>query len=167
MAESEEVFSGTVKYTGIYSFKEFYKFSYDWLLEELSFDVQEGEYGEKIVGDGKDVKIKWKAEKKVTDYFKFIIKVTFEILGQKEVEANRDGVKVKTNKGELKIKIKGELQRDYDSKFEQNAFTKFWRSIYDKYIIPARIKQYENDLIGKCDGFANEMKAFLALEGRK
>ena len=55
----------------------------------------------------------------------------------------------------------------YEGKFEKGAFRKFLRSIYEKWVIPARIEQYEEKLIGDCDEYLAQAKAFLALEGKR
>ena len=40
MPEKETIFSSKVEYSGIFSFKEFYKFCYQWLKEETGLEVQ-------------------------------------------------------------------------------------------------------------------------------
>ncbi len=156
-----------MKYRGIFSFKDFYKFCYDWLTEETGLDISEDKYSEKLTGNSKDLDIKWTGERKVTDYFKFEIKVVFEIRNLTEVEIEQGGAKVKTNQGEIKAKVSGTLIRDYDGKFEKDAFRKFLRSIYEKWIIKSRVDQFEEKLFGDCDEFLAQAKAYLALEGKR
>ena len=156
-----------MKYRGIFSFKDFYKFCYDWLTEETGLDISEDKYSEKLIGNAKDLDIKWTGTKKITDYFKFEIKVEFQIRKLTEVEIEQGGAKVKTNQGEVKAKVSGTLIRDYDGKFEKDAFRKFLRSIYEKWVIKSRIDQFEEKLFGDCDEFLGQAKAYLALEGKR
>ncbi len=167
MAEQETIFSSTVKYAGVFSFKDFYQFCHEWLTEEIGLDIEEGKYEEKIIGNIKEIVVEWKGEKKLTDYFKFDAKVKFEIKGLENVEAMQDGVKIKTNKGSAKVSVKGILVRDYDGKFETSVFKKFLRSIYEKWVIASRIEQFEDYIASKCDGFLGQTKAYLDLEGKK
>lgn len=167
MAEKDQIFSSKMKYDGIVSFKDFYRFCYDWLKEETELDVAEKKYSEKLKGDSKDIDIEWVGVRKVTDYFKFQIKVVFRILGLKDLEITQGGVKAKTNKGSVEIKVTGTLIRDYDSKFEVTAHKKFLRSIYEKWVIPSRIEQFEEKLISDCDEFLSQAKAYLDLEGKR
>ena len=74
MVEKETIFSSRIKYNGIFSFKDLYKFCYDWLTEETGLLLVEEKYEEKLAGDAKEMKIDWVGTKKVTDYFKFEIK---------------------------------------------------------------------------------------------
>jgi len=167
MAEKDKIFSSKMKYDGIVFFKDFYKFCYDWLTEETELDVAETKYVEKLKGDVKDIDIEWVGTRKVTDYFKFQVKVVFRILGLKDVETTQAGVKVKTNQGSVEIKVTGTLIRDYEGKFEVTAYKKFLRSIYEKWVIPSRIEQFEEKLISDCDEFLSQAKAYLDLEGKR
>lgn len=168
MPEEEVKFSGSMKYTGIFSFRDFYKFCYDWLNEETGLDqFAEEKYEEKIIGEAKDVEIKWVGSKKFTDYFKFEITVKLTIRRLTTVEVMQNNTKVKANSGELKATVKGVLIRDYEQKFERDAFRKFLRSIYEKWIIKSRIDQFEDKVMEECDEFLAQAKAYLDLEGKR
>lgn len=167
MAEKDTIFSSKVKYVGIFNFKDFYQFCYEWLSEEFGLTVEEEEYSEKISGPVKNIDIKWKGSKKVSDYFKNEVKIEFKIIAMSEVEVNQGGTKVKTNKGEVGIKVKGILVKDYEGKFETSAKMSLWRGIYEKWIIGGRVKEYEDKLAGDCDEFLGQAKAFLDISGQK
>lgn len=167
MAEKEKVFSSKLKHEGIFSFKDFYQFCYDWLDEETGLGLSETKYVEKLKGDEKEVEVEWEGSKKLTDYFKFEAKVEMTIKHLKNVEVNQGGAKVKTNQGEIEVKISGTLIRDYEGKFEVSAFYKFLRSIYEKWVIPSRIEEFEDKIISNCDDFLSQAKAYLDLEGKR
>ena len=133
----------------------------------MHLDVIEDKYSEKITGDSKGIKIEWTGKRKVTDYFQFSVSVKFEIIGLINVEITKDGRKVKMNNGLVEMKVKGSLIRDYDGKFEKTASRKFMRSIYEKWIIPSRINQFEEKLVSDCDEYLAQAKAFLDLEGKR
>jgi len=167
MSEAETIFSSKIKYAGVFNFKEFYQFCYDWLTQEAGLQIMEGKYEEKMDGDAKNIEVEWEGKRKVTDYFQFKIKVKFRVLGLKKVEVIRDGKKEKTNEGSVEVKAGADLVRDYQGKFELTAFRKFLRGIYERWVIPARIEEYERKLIEKADEFLNQGKAWLDLEGKK
>jgi hypothetical protein len=166
MAEKDRVYQGKMKYTGIWGFKETYRFVYDWFIDN-DYDLIEKSYIERIKPDGKEVEIKWEAERKVSDYFKFQIKADWKITGLTEVEVQKEGVKVKMNKGTVEIRFTGTLIKDYESRWEDAPFLKFLRGVYDRYIIRARIEQYETKLFGEVDEVVSEAKSYLAVEGKK
>lgn len=167
MGEKETVFSSTIKYGGVFLFKDFYRFCYEWLKEEIGIDISEKKYEEKIKGDEKEIVVEWEGGKELTDYFRFDAKVKFEIRPLKNIEVVQNGKKIKTNEGTVKISIKGILVRDYKGKFEMRAFNKFLRSIYEKWVIPARIEEYEGKIAGHCDEFLGQAKSYLDLEGKR
>jgi len=167
MSEKNQIFSSKVKYDGIFSFKDFYKFCHDYLTEEFGFGVAELKYSEKITGDAKEIQIEWEGNKKVTDYFKYVIKAQFAIVGLKNVEVQREGKKIQTNKGSVEISMKGILVSDYEGKYDTSPTLRFFRSVYEKWIIPSTIEQIEDKLVSNCDGFLGEVKAYLDLEGKK
>ena len=165
--EKDTIFQSKVKYSGVFVFSEFYKFCYDWLVDEFGLEVVEEKYVEKIKGTTKDIEFKWTGTKKVTDYFKFEVKVAFKVEGLEDVEVIQDKIKKKMNKARVEIKISSTLIKDYEGKFEQSAFKKFLRSIYEKWVIPARIAQFEDKLVSGSDEFLSQVKAYLDLEGKR
>jgi hypothetical protein len=166
MVEENKIFSSSLKFTGIFKFSDFYKFCYDWLSEETGVDVAEEKYGEKLKGSEKEIKAEWVGTKKLTDYFQSKIKVKFEIQSLKNVEIVMDGKKIKTNNGEVKMKVDGILVKDYQSKFEKTASMKFFRSIYEKWVISSRVEQFEDKIFGDCDEFLAQAKAWLDMMGQ-
>jgi hypothetical protein len=167
MAEKEDIFSSKIKYDGLFDFKEFYRFCYQWITEEMQLETVEDKYAEKISGDSKSIKIEWTGSRKVTDYFKYGVKVGFEILNLTSVEITQNGRKIKMNNGSVELKVKGTLIRDYEGKFEKTSTQKFMRSIYERWVIPSRVEQFETKLVLDCNEFLAQAKAFLDLEGRK
>lgn len=167
MAEKETIFSSSVKYSGVFSFSEFYQFCHQWLKEEMGIDVKETKYEEKLKGNVKEIVVDWVGEKELTDYFRFDLKVSFEAKPLKNVEIEQSGAKVSTNEGSIKVAVKGTLTRDYNGKFEMTAFKKFLRSIYEKWVIKARIEEYEGKIVGMSDEFLRQAKSYLDLEGKR
>ncbi len=166
--EKHQVFSSKIKYGGIFLFKDFYKFCYDYLKDDLEFAVLiENKYSEKISGDEKEIKIEWVGYIKRDDYFKFEIKAEFKILKMINVEVEQAGKKRKTNKGEIEIKMKGFVVRDYRGQYATQPVRRFMRNIYEKWIIPAKIEKIEDKLIEDCDEFLGQAKAFLDMEGKR
>jgi hypothetical protein len=153
MVEKDNVFKGKIKNSGLFDFKEFYRFCYTWLVDEGYFLVEKS-YSEKVGAGGKEIEIEWNATKKVSDYFR----------NNLEVEDN--GKKVKMNKGQAEIGISAVLEKDWEHRWENNAFLKFLRGMYDRYIIRSRIEQYEVKIFSEADEFLAQAKSFLAIEGK-
>ncbi|MGK0209045.1 MAG: hypothetical protein ACI83O_000308 [Patescibacteria group bacterium] len=162
MALKETVFEQVIKKKGNFNFTETYTYMYNW-LKDLGYLVKEKGYTEKSGEAGKEILILWEAEKKVTDYYKYIIRVEFFILTMTSVEIVRDGKKIKTNKGDLKLSIKAELVKDYEAQWEQTPFQKFMRGIYEKYIIRSANEEYKEELALEAVEVVSNIKAYLEL----
>ena len=168
MPEKDKIFSSKIKYNGIFSFADFYKFCYDWVKDETAIgNLVETKYSEKLLGDVKNIDCEWEGNKELTDYFKFEVKVIFKIIALAETEITQDGKKIKTNKGSVEVTIKGTLVRDQKGKFEANGIEKFLRGIYEKFVIPERVDALQDKVFGDCDEFLAQAKAYLDLEGKK
>jgi hypothetical protein len=165
--EKNKIFSTKTKYDGIFSFKDVYKFCYDYLTDELKFNIIETKYSEKLKGNSKDIDVEWEGNIEFDDYFKHYIKVKFKIIGLNEVEIMQEGIKTKRNKGSIEIKMDGIVIRDYRGNYTTNPTRKWMRSIYEKWVIPAKVEKIEDKLIEDCDEFLGQAKAFLDLEGKR
>jgi hypothetical protein len=164
MVEKDKIFEGKIKQTHIFNFKELYTFLFKWLADE-GYLMFEKNYSEKVTPTGKEVEIEWEARKKVSDYFRNLLVVKWRILGMTSVDAEENGKKVKLDKGQVEIKTTATLEKDYESRWENNAFSKFLRGVYDKFVIRNRIDQYQEKIYKDADEFLAQAKAFLALEG--
>lgn len=166
MPEKNKVFGEKIKHTGIFDFKDLYGFCFEW-FDENDYIVEEEQYIEKKKTDEKDVEIQWRAWKKVTDYFKFEIKLYWRILGMRDVEIVENGKKKKVNNAFVEIKFTGTLIRDWEGKWEGNAFQKFLREVYNKFLIRDRIEQMEDKLFEDCTELVDQIKAYFSVAGRR
>src|SRR3989344_4375091 len=165
MAEKDKVLTEKIKRVGIFNYKDTYQFVYNWLNEE-GYGVEEKKYVEEIQGDAKKIEIIWTAGKKVSDYFKNELKLSWSILGMKNVEVEKDGKRIKMNDGSFEIKISGTLVKDYQSTWKKNPTSKFLRGVYDKFIIEGRIEQYQDKVAGNVHDLINDLKSFLTIEAK-
>lgn len=167
MVEQDKLFESKIKHKGIFDFKELYNVLYTWLVDQ-GYDVNEKSYKENIgAGGAKEVEIKWVAYRKISDYFRFVLKVEWRIIGLSNVEVEIEGVKTPMNRGNAEIKVSSVLEKDYESRWENRPFFKFLRTLYDRYLIPGRIEQYEGKLLGEMDEFIAQIKSFLSLLGKQ
>lgn len=167
MAEKDEIAEQKVKWKGLFHFKDTYTFLYRW-LEDEDYNIEEQKYLEEVEGGAKKkIEINWVAEKKLSDYFKIQLKLSWRILGMKDVEVEKDGERVKMNDASIEIKVKGVLVKDYESTWETNPLMKFLRGVYEKFIIEGRVEKYEKKVFGEVNDTTEQIKAFLAIEGKR
>lgn len=162
MSVSSNIAKQTIKKKGYWNYTDLYNFCFSW-LKDNGYGVKENEYVEKLSDFGKEIQLKWEAGRKVTDYFKFVIKVEWHILGMNDAVIERDGKQEKTNKGEVKISISADLVKDYEDNWDKKPLAKFLRGIYDKYIIRTTIDNYEDTLKDDFKEYVSQVKSFLEL----
>lgn len=162
MVELDKVASGKIKHSGFFIFKEAYNFLHNW-LDEYEYSVEENEYSEKIKPEGKEIEVEWTAERRISDYFKFSLKIIFRLFGITKQELKG----IKFDKGDIEINITGFIEKDYESVWEGHPFFKFLRDVYDRYIIRSRIEDYEDRITEEVDEALSQMKTFLALEAKR
>ena len=161
--ETFDITSSVVKYSGIFKMSEVYKVAFSILADELGYDIEESKYREKVSSDGKELEIKWIAEKKISDYYKFRIKVDFFVVGLKDVEVEKSGVKVKMNKGNIDITIKSSIITDWEGRWESSPVLRFLQGLFDKYVQRNTFQQMKARIYEEAYKFENEMKAFFNL----
>jgi hypothetical protein len=165
MAQKKEIYREKMKQTGHWKYTELYDMLFDWFKDE-GYKLTEDLYNEKLKGNGKEIIIRWTAERKITDYFKYQIKIDWHILGMQDVEVEIDEKKVKTNKGEVELVFRGTIIKDYEKRWEDNPLLKFMRSVYEKHVIRKTVKEYEDDLEEETKILISDTKEFLRIPAR-
>ena len=166
MAEKELVSRERLDHSGLFNFADLYSFMYRWLDEE-EIGVIEKKYSEKISGNARDIFFEWGARKKLSDYYWMEFTIKTDVTGLTDVEVEIEGKKKKMNKGKISIDIKAFLVIDPEGKWEENSWYRWWRDVYNKYIVPERVKARELKVFGTLVELKDEIKAFLELTGRR
>lgn len=146
----------------IFNLTEFYKLLFRW-FETMGYAFHETEYADIETPDGKQLEIWWVAEKESDAYNKFVITITFLVLGLQKAEIERGGVKSKTNKGSVEMRVTSYVERDYNGKWSTSPFMKSMRGVYDRFIVKERLDRLEGELILESQQLIDEIRSFLAL----
>ncbi|MEK6899062.1 MAG: hypothetical protein AABW79_03120 [Nanoarchaeota archaeon] len=166
MVEKDNIIKEKVKYSGLMSFKDAYKFARE-LLDKEGYSVTEDSYSEKVSGNSKEIEISWVATKKLSDYYKSALKIKWRVLGMTDVEVEVDGKRKNMNKvADLSIEVSGVLEKDYDNKWEGSSMQKFFKEVYNKYVVVERTHEKEGKVSDDVQDFKEEIKAYLELTGR-
>ena len=99
--------------------EELYKRMWRW-FEMMGYVPKETEYSEATDASGaQTLEIRWDCSKEIDSTLKQIIIVDFFLVGIKEVEVDKGGVKTKLMKGTFEMNISGVFDRaaGYDSTF--------------------------------------------------
>ncbi|MBI4448142.1 hypothetical protein HY643_04120 [Candidatus Woesearchaeota archaeon] len=151
-----------IKKDGLFDYQELKNILRNWLLK-FNYDFLEKKHDEKIMPTGKELVSEWGIMRKVSDYVKFNIEIEIRIRGMTTVMVEGKG---KMNKGWLEILFNANIEKNYMKKFseEKGTFSHFTKEIYEKYIIKAQLKNYEDKLLYEVTELHNEMKESLNAE---
>ncbi|MFH0868807.1 MAG: hypothetical protein V1839_01120 [archaeon] len=120
-------------------------------------------YKEKVKPTGKDMEIQWEANKDIDEYASFRIEMKAQLLGINEVEVQKDGAKVKMQKGEISISVSAHLITNRLEAWEAKPGLSFLQKFYEKFLYKSSIERMKAELWKTGWDFYNEAKAFLNL----
>ena len=163
MKEKINVAKIKTKGKGVFSMDDLYRNMKYWLdfqgYGDHTKSFKEEKYVERVRGDTKQIEIRWNAEKIVSDYFSFVMTITFFVLGLKSAEIEKDGKKISTNKGEVEIRFTADWVIDKKNKWKNRIF----QSAYNNFVVRDRIESYKTDLYDNVYSLYDEVKAYLEM----
>jgi|GEM_PF-2083876 len=131
-----------VRYYGPFHLRKLIDAIRGFLLGEGFDDIQEPSYKHKVGGEGTDLEIKLKTDRKLNAYVKYEMEIEMRISDMKDVEVARDGEKLKMQHGRVQITVNGKTYLDFQKHFEGNNFLKSLRTFYHKMILGAKVYEY-------------------------
>jgi len=153
-----------LKWSGVIDLGDFYTKLKLWFDREGYGDefksFKEVKYVQRMKPNGKEIDIKWIAERDKSDYFSNSISITFMIMGIKDVEVQKNGKKVKMNSLNLEIKLFADLVKNRKGRWKKNSIMK---KIYENFVIKERIDSYKLELYQQIYILQDEIKDYLNL----
>ncbi|MBS3142014.1 hypothetical protein J4464_01365 [Candidatus Woesearchaeota archaeon] len=149
-------------YEGLFSVADLYSLI-DEYFEEKGYDKHEKKNIERVTPNGKDIEIEVEPWKKITDYAQSIIRVRILMTGIKEVEVEKDGVKIKLNQGKVQLIFDAIFETDYEHRWEAKPVFHFVRTIVDRYLYKTYTNQYKGEVMNDFNMLVYQIKAFLNL----
>lgn len=142
-----------IKKSGVFNFDGLYKDMKDWFIDH-EYLFNEKEHTEKDLPQGREILMKWIAERDIDDYAKFKIEINFMI--EKFMKLNGK------TKAELKIIYFAQIDLDYKNNWQKNSLYKFLFFMYNNYIIKSKIlTNYEPKLKKDVDDLREIVKGYL------
>src|SRR3989344_1839273 len=102
MGEKQKYIVKTFSYEGQFNYRELFRILDVWLREKF-YDKWEKRNEQYMTADGMCLETEFTPWKKVTDYYKIIIKIEITGTNLKEVEVELHGKKVKMHEGKVSI----------------------------------------------------------------
>jgi len=150
-----------IKQTGLFDLKELYLALFRW-FEVQDYNFHEQEYSKVETGQTTNLTIKWAADRTEEDYVKYVLTMDFLVTGLQNVEVERDGVKIKTTKCTLEMRISAYLVLDYDGAMQKKVGG-IGRRFYETVLAKKRMEGHEVALYNDTHMLLDEIKSFLAM----
>ncbi len=152
--------------------KNLYKMIHDWLDEEGFKSIYEDTnpeifYLERMLGTGtKEHRIWWRClmSPRGSKYYRYFLKIDFMTLNMKSIEVMHQGHKMKTDRGDVIIKIWAYIQLDYKKEWRKNSFLMKFDKWFRERIYKAQIEAYKIDLYKTTYRLQNIIKQYLKLK---
>lgn len=154
---------GRVKFSGIFSFDDYYKLIYD-LFRSLGYDIEEAKYSHKTTPVGDSATVEWACYKKVDDYSMFKISAKTEIEGLEKVQVQIKDQPAVKNKGSCYLELKAVIMTDYENRWEVNPLLKFVKGFYDVYFYKSTFDSWKQKVAIDLHTVENEVKAFFNMQ---
>jgi len=163
----------SVKFKDVFDFKEFYTALKEWMLEYGWGDVEEGKdhwetyYAERVSQDGsKEIWARWRLKRAPTDapFLMYYLDLDYHVLGLGPAEIVVEGRKVKVNKGEVELGIKGFIDEKYKEEFDKSALLKEVKLLFAKRIYNKVIEQRKKEFYHEAYELQNYIKQWFKLK---
>lgn len=152
-----------IKQKSIFDFGELYKIVFRW-FEVHGYDFHEKEYlKEEFPGRGENLQLFWEGKKQFDTYTSFVIEINFFVIGLTSVEIEKNGLKIKTNQGDMEIRMSAYLLKDPQDKWTKGPLGKGMRALYEGFIARERLSNLETELYNESHQLIDEIKSFVSL----
>ena len=152
----------TVQHSGVFDFNGLYRLLRKW-FKQRRYKLTEPAYKDLREEGGRNVKMKWIARRKVTDYARYVIETEISLRNFEEVMVK----KRKMAKADLSVSLLAYIDKDYEETWYRKSFYKFMREVYDKFAQGSQYESMERDLKRDLRGIADEIKTYLNLFKRQ
>jgi len=149
-------------YSGLFSVLDFYTMI-DEYFEDKGYDKREKKNAERVTPEGKYIELHLEPWKKITDYAKSVIAVRIVMTDIKEVEVEKEGVKIKLNQGNIQMVFDAYLETDYEHRWEMKPMFFFLRTIFDKFVFKSYTVSFKNEIKADVDHLIVMIRSFLNL----
>ncbi len=134
-----------VRYTGVLDLDGLYRVIVQW-LKARRYWFHETTYKHKVPSPfGAEEQIRFRAERKCSEYYKHDITIMFHIWDQVPVEIIEEGKKQKLIKAKVEIVIQSTCTLDYQNKFGKTPLMRMLRTFFQNYIIREKIENIWGD----------------------
>ncbi len=150
-----------VQYEGLFNVGDLHK-HIDEYFEEKGYDKGEDKNAE-IVNDSGEryIEVIFRPWKKITDYARVEFDVRLTIEHMKDVEVEKNGIKILIQHGKVHIEFNVTVSTDYEDRWSDTKKHLFWRIIFDRFFLKDYRKQYHAEGMDDYKMLKYQIQSFL------
>lgn len=153
-------------YEGLFDATELYNIMDHW-FKRYNYEKLETKNIEVVTKQGKHVEVEWTPFKDINNYAENQIKIRMIITEMTEVEIEKEGHKIKMNKGKIHFVFWGFLMTDWENMWENKPLLFFIRSLYNKFFYKGYVNKWKGELKSDVYSLNSAIKSFLNLNRYK
>ncbi len=150
-----------VQYEGLFVIQDLHKLI-DEYFEEKGYDKREFKNAEVVKDNGERfIEVIFEPWKKITDYAKVGIRLRMILEEVKDIEVEKEGVKVYAHDGKVLITMDVYVDTDYEDRWGAKSTYQVIRIFFDKYFFKKYTKQYFAEALDDYRMLVYQIKAYL------
>jgi hypothetical protein len=159
---------GRVAYKGVLDWDKVYSYVREW-FSERKYDFDEYDYKHKEgTKYGIEEEFKWKAKRKIDDYYRYKITVEVHNWDMRRVEVIEKGQKKKLWKGRVLMEFYAEVETDYQGVWKRGPFALELKKFVDQFINkPERKAVYTDRLLYMVQRLQGRVREIMNMEAKK
>jgi hypothetical protein len=149
------------QYEGIFIVQDLYKLI-DEYFEEKGYDKAELKNAEIVRDDGvRYIELIFEPWKKLTDYARTQIRLRVIMEEVKDIEIEKENLKVKAHNGKIMFTFDVFVDTDYEGRWGSKTIYTVFRIFFDKYFLKSYTKQYYAEAIDDYKMLIYQIKTLL------
>ncbi len=154
-----------LKYKGIFDYDKLTTFIIQW-MKDRHFEINEKVHKHKMsCPHGFEIEREIHGERKINDYYQYKVEAKMHLWDAFEVEAIKNGKKVRLWNARIEIQLGFDVVCDYSNKWSETEFKEKLLKFYNRYIIKKEIIIKHGDgLYYKLLSLNTQIKKFLEME---
>jgi hypothetical protein len=156
-----------LRYKGLFDFDGLYNMMVQY-LKANRYWFHEYKYKHKVPSPlGAEQELFWRGEKKVNEYIQYQIFIEIHLWEITEVEVMQKGNKKTLTNARMEINLRGQMDIDYEKRYDESTFLQAIKDFYNKYIAKRELESIFWDTIHyRCQKFLNVIKEYLDMQAK-
>lgn len=155
-----------INYSGPFEIKELYKLLNGY-FKTYHYARNEKKHFEKRTEEGRVIELELEPFKTVSDYIRLNMGIRVWITNIKDISVEIKGKNKTLQQGDVSIRFRSFVIKDYTNSWESNPFFMFIRAAVDKFIYKTHIGEFADELVDDTKNLQLQIKSFLNLYTRK